>query len=816
MIKLVKANKYFNRFKRNQIHVIDKTSLEFEQQGLVALLGPSGCGKTTLLNVIGGLDKVNSGNIYINNKKLGKHWNNHIDKIRNLNIGYIFQDYNLVEDLTVFDNVALSLKMIGVKDAKERKRRVDYVLEKVGLYRYRNRLATMLSGGERQRVGIARAIVKNPPIIIADEPTGNLDSRNTLEIMNIIKEISKDKLVILVTHEKELAYFYATRIVELLDGKVVKDYENNHQNELDYRIDQKIYLYDMPVRKMISFENVKMKYFCDDPNEVDVTLVVKKGNVYIQTNNNKKIENVTRQSAVELIEDNYQKISQNTSTENPFNMDNAVTKQFKPRYKSVFNVFSMIGFGFRKVFNYSFIKKALLLGFAISAMFTVYSFSNIVGLLDYDDSEFTTKSQDYLSIEVGGVSIDDYQMFEQLEFIKYIIPSDSMINFNIPFNTYYQTQNMYQMINGSLVSTELLIDKPLMFGQAPVDAREVVLDKMTIDRFDQYGAGTQAGLAGYDSYIGQKMTNDTVGEFIVVGIVDNGSPCIYVDPSYFINLINHNSGGMWYGGVKNEAIDIKEPGQYQEPVVDYTIAKNTKLKKGRYPVNDYEVMVNYDLRFEMKLNKKIGVYVNGQKLKVVGYFTTTGYDSNYYVNNNMIKYNLINNTRYLSIVVSDKQQAIDYFKELNLNVTDTYELAKFQFLERSKAKIFSGLIYTGLILAVSLIEVLLMIRASFLSRIKEVGVYRAIGMKKREIYKMFMGEIIAISLIASIPGGVLMYYILTGFVGVPMIGNDFVVNLPLFGLAMLSIIVFNVIFGLLPVLTVLIKKPAAILARTDV
>ena len=190
MITLENVNKYFNKGKRNSIHVINNTSLTLEDNGLVALLGPSGCGKTTLLNAIGGLDKVNKGKIFINGSKITKRFTHKSDKIRNLNIGYIFQDYHLIDKMTVFDNIALSLKINGIKDKEEIKKRVNYVLEKVGMYRYRNRYASMLSGGERQRVGIARAIVKNPSIIIADEPTGNLDSKNSIAIMNIIKAIS--------------------------------------------------------------------------------------------------------------------------------------------------------------------------------------------------------------------------------------------------------------------------------------------------------------------------------------------------------------------------------------------------------------------------------------------------------------------------------------------------------------------------------------------------------------------------------------------------------------------------------------------------
>ena len=157
--------------------------------------------------------------------------------------------------MTVFDNVAIALKMVGVKDKKEIDEKVSYVLEQVGMYRYRNRYADMLSGGERQRVGIARAIVKNPAIVIADEPTGNLDSSNTIEIMNIIKKISEEKLVILVTHEEELAKFYASRIIRILDGKVISDDINENSDNLDYRIDNKIYLKDIKDHKRLRTDN---------------------------------------------------------------------------------------------------------------------------------------------------------------------------------------------------------------------------------------------------------------------------------------------------------------------------------------------------------------------------------------------------------------------------------------------------------------------------------------------------------------------------------------------------------------------------------
>ena len=147
MIRLKGVNKYFNKGKRNEIHVINDTTLELEPTGLVALLGPSGSGKTTLLNAIGGLDKADSGEIFVDGERITSKSASGVDEIRNLKIGYIFQDYKLVDNMTVYENVAMVLRMIGIKDEAEIRKRIEYILETLGIYRYRNRMADMLSGG---------------------------------------------------------------------------------------------------------------------------------------------------------------------------------------------------------------------------------------------------------------------------------------------------------------------------------------------------------------------------------------------------------------------------------------------------------------------------------------------------------------------------------------------------------------------------------------------------------------------------------------------------------------------------------------------
>lgn len=208
---------------------LDDVSLQFRRNEFVSILGPSGSGKTTLLNIIGGLDHYDSGDLIINNKSTKNYKENDWNAYRNNCIGFIFQNYNLINHITILENVEMGMTLSGVS-TKEKRRRAEEALEKVGLIEHAHKKPNQLSGGQMQRVAIARALANNPDIILADEPTGALDTKTSKQIMDLIKEISKDKLVIMVTHNKELAEKYSTRIVELKDGQLLKD-SNPVKNE---------------------------------------------------------------------------------------------------------------------------------------------------------------------------------------------------------------------------------------------------------------------------------------------------------------------------------------------------------------------------------------------------------------------------------------------------------------------------------------------------------------------------------------------------------------------------------------------------------
>ena len=223
MIKITSLYKIYRSKRRKKVAALNDINLTLPDAGLVFVLGKSGSGKSTLLNLIGGLDKITSGTIEVDGNDISQLREKEMCNYRNSHVGFIFQDYHLIEELTVYDNILLSLNLRRMKDHGD----VSMALVKVGLAGYENRYPSELSGGERQRVAIARAIIKNPRIILADEPTGNLDTETATSIIELLREISKDHLILIVSHNTRDARTYADRIIELSQGRIIDDYSRN-------------------------------------------------------------------------------------------------------------------------------------------------------------------------------------------------------------------------------------------------------------------------------------------------------------------------------------------------------------------------------------------------------------------------------------------------------------------------------------------------------------------------------------------------------------------------------------------------------------
>ena len=260
MLELKKINKvYITDSLRQQ--ALKDVSLRFRKQEFVSILGPSGSGKTTLLNIIGGLDHYTDGDLIINGISTKEYKDNDWDKYRNHSVGFIFQNYNLIPHQSIVANVELALTLSGV-NAKTRRNKAIKVLKQVGLGEHIYKKPNQLSGGQMQRVAIARALINDPDILLADEPTGALDTKTSKGVMNLLKEISKEKLVIMVTHNPELAEEYSTRIIKIIDGKLGEDtnpFNNKEEILEDKKQRSKKNYMDLKTALSLSFNNLKTK-----------------------------------------------------------------------------------------------------------------------------------------------------------------------------------------------------------------------------------------------------------------------------------------------------------------------------------------------------------------------------------------------------------------------------------------------------------------------------------------------------------------------------------------------------------------------------
>lgn len=818
MIKIEKVNKYYNKGKANQIHVIDNTSMTLPDKGIVCLLGPSGCGKTTLLNAIGGLDKVDNGTITIDGQRITRFSSSKIDSIRNARIGYIFQNFNLLDDRTVFENVAIALRMIGIRDKTTVTARVRYCLEKVGIDQYRNKLAGSLSGGQRQRVAIARAIVKNPSIIIADEPTGNLDSANTLEIMNIIKTISRERLVILVTHERNIAEFYSDHVAEMKDGRIVKAYNNDSSRYLDYQLENKIYLKDMAVHKGFAQDDVKVDVYSDDERQADIKVVIRGNNLYINTGG--RLNVVDETSNIEMVDEHYTAMDESYFDDNDFDYTACLPKKYKAKYTSVYRLTNMISSGWKTVKGFKRIKKFLMIGFVFAAMFAFLAVSNVLGLLEVKPVDYRTTSGNYITVSNTAKTADMLELVESLENVSYVIPGETRVVVTLPMDDYLQTNYAEEDLAVSLAETKVLLPEQIIAGAMPAEPHDVVVDKAIIDEFLRDDLGRAIGLDTLEEFVGRRISVDNLDDYRIVGVSDTESPSLYVDESQVIYILSNSMSPddeFSILGIGEE--DVTEDPIKSGKVMDLDLAKNEiKVKKGDKPEEEGETIINIDHEDEIAIGKTVNVKMADRKLTVVGYYTSdSAEDDTYYVNADTIRADYISKQKNFTAYADNTALLKSMLNNegLSSKVNDTRD--KKAYINERKDQLTSAIIVAGIIMFISLIEMFLMLRSSFLSRIKEVGTLRAIGLKKKDIYRMFTGEILVMTFLTAIPGIALMYFGLSQVVKITYyLEGLYMINPMIAAVTFGIILAFNLLAGLIPVYSTMRKTPAQILARTDI
>lgn len=802
MIKLTKLNKYFNRGKTNEIHVINNTSITFPEKGLVALTGPSGCGKTTLLNVIGGLDKFSSGSVDFDGTVLSYYSPEKWDIIRNKYVGYIFQNYNLINDKTVYENVEIALNMAGLYKADEIEERINYVLKSVGMYNFRKRSVLALSGGQQQRVAIARAIAKNPKVVLADEPTGNLDANNTFEVMGLIKKISQTCLVILVTHEKELVDFYADRVLELRDGVIINDYINEGNRTLEHVDDRNIYLKDLQKEEIESPLPLDYYYLSHPGSSPKIQVIYTNNTFYVKANTKAKVIYLNSDTEVRLIDDHYRKPETEDAHKSSFDLTQFGEIKFDQARRSFIRFRDTLIAGFKKVFSGRkfFGKLFLIIYFAISALI-VYNLASFGSLTNADEKEFLTIGRNLISVTIKDDTTlaDIKNLIEETE-ADQIVPYTSQLYMTLYIESFYQASGL----RGAQVNTQIFpmsvsqIDaNDLIIGALPADNKSVAIDKWVANSIIESKQASDIGLTKIEDLIGEELGYYGIDRMVITGIVETESPIMVVTDNNYLAFAQKN---------------FKSQG---EMAGDYTISS------GR------DIQAPGEILMHSSTSSLLGstIIFNDLTLTVVGKYDNDMYfspilhnsDATDIILNQIISSFGMYYQDYLYLYSDKVSQTISQLSTLEYEAKDAYELARLDYIANMREQITGRV--TSILVTVGgiIVYIFFMMRSSMLGRIKEIGIYRSIGATKKDIYKIFFSEILAFTTIGSLTGYLFMTYIVLQIQKTfGAIVDIFYFPFTLFIGGIAGLYLINIIFGMIPIFTLLRKTPSEINAKFDI
>lgn len=861
MIKLEGLNKFYNKNKSNELHVINDVNIELPSNGFISFLGASGSGKTTLLNVIGGLDKA-SGTLSYDSFEMKRYDMKRIDAFRNEHFGYVFQSYNLLVNESVYDNLKLALDLIDIHDPDEVASRIEYALTSVGMYKYRKKKAGQLSGGQQQRVAIARALVKHCKVIIADEPTGNLDSANAVEVMNILKSISKKTLVLLVTHNESLANFYSDRIYRIEDGKIVDEIENESGDPLNTVNDNVVYLKDMTLTEVVT-DSVGVKLYSNTDSGIELEIVERNNTYYIRSNKTVKL---VESSNLKLVDDHYRPTEKKSDEE--YDYDDSFFNNEKSKKGLLAGIFAHLKHSFKLFITPTKKVKAIYTSLAlIGVLFAMcaISISNAMKVDTdgiYSDDAYSTFFDRYY----------DYGVYDDGEILKTSLINGDISSVQMPFYRYvifakklnfveekrYQ-QSYNQMYYNTKVNT-------LLYGREPEGDEIAVSLGIANDLLAYYGEYVSTYEELFDLVI------DT-GESRLVGVVDNPGRMVYVSEEAYVEQLapwisetdNHYRYYDYEKRYDNYEIvagrDLTDEDKATGNILiseEYDNAESligslidAGMVVGVYRLKDFkgdpdDVIVhgspklNENNEYRYSYSTEEHLIVEGREPVsenecIVSIYSTlavgdklNGYDvvGRYNASASALNSGALLSTSALSISIYNTKVFIVEDEEAFLNTVDGLWEVKSMYdsqldhLINDNNRIMTVYFILGAVcLIAASVLVFFLMRSKMINDIYSIGVYRSLGSSNRKIYaKYFFDTLVMVSFTA------LISYIFTMFVYITAIRsvNEYLsdglfatdLTIPLIGVAVLYGL--NLFFGLLPIINLLRKTPSEILAKYDI
>ncbi len=826
-------------------------NIDFRENEFVSILGPSGCGKTTLLNIIGGLDDYTKGDLIINGRSTKEYKDSDWDTYRNHNIGFVFQSYNLIPHQTVLSNVELALTLSGVSPQERRKRAIK-VLEEVGLKDQINKKPNQLSGGQMQRVAIARALVNDPDILLADEPTGALDSKTSIQIMEILKKISKNKLIIMVTHNPELAEKYSSRIIKLLDGNIISDsnpYKHKEKEEQEFVTKGKKSM-SLLTALSLSLNNLMTKKgrtfltaFAGSIGIIGIALIL---------------------SLSSGVQNYIDSIEEDTLSTYPISI-------YEQTVDMSSLMISMMGMNEKKDHDFDKIYSNNIMNNIIETMSNQIQKNDLHEFKNYlEKSNITNYTND---IKYGyNITLNIYNSDYSNGIIK-SYPNEIFDNIGI---SEMMGKNTMGVDSGTTTQTEVfeqLIDNEkllkdqytLLSGTYPKEYNEVVLivdENNEISDYTLYSLGVldtkplketlQKILSGQESEFTSVDTNYNYNElldikFKLVLSTDyyqkNGN--IYIDKSndedYVKTLIDNGVELKITGIIKpnEERISSSNYGRvgYTKKLLDYAINKTleTDIAKEQLANKDINILTGLEFNNDFDINNLtpeqkyyLQTLSQEQLLSLISSMENNNYDS-------VIKTLGIVDKEYPSSIniypkdFDSKEQIETLIENYNKEKTDNNELDKVinytdivGLMMNSVTSVVNVISYVliafvAISLVVSSIMIGIITYISVLERTKEIGILRAIGASKKDVSRVFNAETMIIGLTSGVLG-ILVTLILNIFINIiikHLVGIN-VASLPLLGAIILVVIsvCLTLIAGLIPSKVASKKDPVEAL-RTE-
>lgn len=696
---------------------LDDISISFREKEFVSILGASGSGKTTCLNIIGGLDRYDSGDLIIKGKKTKEFKDKDWDAYRNNSIGFVFQNYNLISHLSIVANVELGMTLSGVHGKEKRKRALE-ALEKVGLKNHIHKRPNQLSGGQMQRVAIARALVNNPEILLCDEPTGALDTTTSVQIMELIKEISKDKLVIMVTHNPELAEKYSDRIVKFQDGKIISDSNPYDSNEKEQQFKLKKTSMNFFTALHLSFNNIRTKKgrtfltaFASSIGIIGIAVILSlstgfqtKIDGYIKDTMdqfpiivNPSVSNIDEETMQEqsnemsdMIKGNRKYADSDEMYLYDASMSNTIhNNKITPEYINyIENIDKEIcnSIGYISVTNLNIIRKEAdkIVPVTVSAGVNSEASADSRGMSSMNATTYPDmldKNRSYLK-EYYDVLEGEYP--KEATDLVLVVDYKNRISIDTMKNLGYDTENMESMKFSDIIGTEMKLVKN-----------------------DDYYSKTQYGTYTLSSDY-QKMYDSADSLTLrIVGVVR-------AKEDVKISLL---ADGIAYSNELTKLVQERE--------------KNSQIVNAQKEA-DYNILTRQP--FQDNEKEQIISYLGGTETPWAAIIYPTNFDN--------------------------KEKVLDYLEKYNENKEDDYKII-YTDLSETITSMTSGIMdgitvvliaFAGISLVVSLIMICIITYTSVLERIKEIGILKALGARKKDITRVFNAETFILGIFSGVLG----------------------------------------------------------------